>query len=336
MPVDPRFFEPLGATTLGALAKLTGAVFSGDAGAQIDSVAPANSAGRGDICFHEGAAAKTAASISPVAGACFVSEAAAVGLPEGVAALIVSRPRWAHIQAGHVLHKLREWDDVGGDPDVHETAILAPGAVVCAGAAIGEHAQIGPNAVIGPGVQIGCHTKVGANASIRCALIGDFVTILSGARIGESGFGVTGGPEGAENIPQWGRVIIQDHVLVGANTCIDRGAFADTMIGERTKIDNLCQIGHNVILGQNVLIASFGGISGSVTVGDSVQMGGRVGIADHVDIGEGATLAASTGIFRNIPRDEAWGGTPAKPMRQYLREVAWLKKQVAPKKKRSE
>lgn len=334
MPVDPRFFEPLGALTLGAIAELTGARINGDFTREFSGIAAAETAGPGDLCFHEGNA-KTAAEISDQAGACFVKESAAEGLPAAVTAIIVPLPRWAHVQASLALFRLREWaDDPGANsPSIHKSAKMSPGAVVCAGAAIGANTEIGPNAVVGPGVQIGEGVRIGANASLRCALIGNGVTILSGARIGESGFGVTGGPEGAEDIPQWGRVIIQDHALIGANTCIDRGAFADTIVGERTKIDNLCQIGHNVILGRNVLMASFTGISGSVTVGDGVQMGGRVGIADHVNIGEGAQLAASAGIFRDIPAGETWGGTPGKPIRQYLREVAWLQKQITPKKK---
>ncbi len=141
------------------------------------------------------------------------------------------------------------------------------------------------------------------------------------------------GPEGAEDAPQYGRVILQDHVTVGANSCIDRGAFDDTIIGEHTKIDNLCQIAHNVVTGRSVLMASFAGISGSVTIGDGTMLGGRVGIADHVKIGEGAQIAASAGVFREIPSGETWGGTPAKPIRQWMKEVAWLQKQTSGGKK---
>lgn len=328
MPVDPRFFEPLGAVTLGSVADLTGANLRGQRETELAGAAAADTARAGEICFHAGNA-KTAGSVSAHAGACFITEDGAAGLPEGVAALITPSPRWAHIQVVNRMFRLRDWADEGAPPQVHETARLAPGAVICADAAIGPNTTIGPNAVIGPGVQIGAGVQVGANASIRCALIGNHVNILSGARIGESGFGVTAGPDGAEDIPQLGRVILQDHVLVGANTCIDRGAFSDTIIGERTKIDNLCQIGHNVVIGRNVLIASFAGLSGTVTIGDGVIMGGRVGIADHVNIGAGATLAASAGIFRDIPAGEAWGGTPAQPLRQFLREVAWVRKHAA-------
>ena len=159
------------------------------------------------------------------------------------------------------------------------------------------------------------------------------LTILAGVSIGEAGFGVTGGPTGAEDIPQWGRVIIQDLVSIGANSCVDRGAFDDTIIGERTKIDNLVQIAHNVVIGRNVLMASFTGISGTTKIDDGVVMGGRVGVADHVHIGAGAKLAAASGIFRDIPAGEVWGGSPGRPLRQYLREIAWIQKQIAPKKK---
>jgi UDP-3-O-[3-hydroxymyristoyl] glucosamine N-acyltransferase len=143
------------------------------------------------------------------------------------------------------------------------------------------------------------------------------------------------GPGGAEDAPQFGRVIIQDGATIGANSCVDRGAFDDTIIGENTKIDNLCQIAHNVVLGRNVLMASFGGISGTVTVGDGVQLGGRVGIADHVVVGEGAQIAASAGVFREIPARETWGGTPARPLRDWMREIAWLQKQTSRERRKS-
>ena len=118
-------------------------------------------------------------------------------------------------------------------------------------------------------------------------------------------------PTGPERIPQIGRVVIQDNVEIGANSTIDRGAMADTVIGEDTKIDNLVQIAHNVRIGRNCMIAGLSGISGSVTVGDNVIMGGGVGIADHLTIGAGAQLAAGSGFMNNVPAGEIWGGYPA-------------------------
>ena len=334
MPVDPRFFEPLCQPTLGQLAELTGAQFDGDASAVVTGLAAADAAKPGDICFHDGDAA-SAASVSSNAVACFVKSGIAGHLPEGVAGLEVKFPRLAHAMAGDMMFRARGWfeDDDGESPSIDPTTRLAPGVVIAAGVAIGKRTTIGPNTVIGPGVQIGRDCIIGANVSIQCALIGNSVKINSGSRIGETGFGVMSGPDGAEDAPQYGRVILQDFVSIGANTCVDRGAFDDTILGERTKVDNLCQIAHNVVTGRSVLMASFAGISGSVTIGDGAMLGGRVGIADHVKVGAGTLLAASAGVFRTVPDGETWGGTPAKPLRQWMRELAWVQKQVAPKSK---
>lgn len=336
MSIDERFFQRIGAATLEEIAAHTGAKLVGSADILCESIAASQSAEAGELCFHEGDAVG-AASVSVNAAGCFVTEDASAHLPKSVAALICRWPRLSHSEASARLVMLRGWDNgaasVSGSAAIHETAQIAPGAVIGDGAAIGESAVIGANAVIGPGVQIGRHTQIAANASVMCALIGDHVSIGAGARIGEPGFGTMAGPQGAESAPQFGRVVIQDHARIGSNTCIDRGAFDDTVIGERTKVDNLCQIGHNVTTGRSVIMAAFGGISGSVSIGDGAMLGGRVGIADHVVIGDGSSLAASAGVFRDVPDGETWGGTPAKPIRQWMRETAWLQKQVAPSKK---
>lgn len=336
MSVDERFFQRIGAATLEEIAAHTGAQLVGPADTRCEGIAASQTARAGELCFHEGDAA-AAANVSAAATGCFVTEEASAHLPEGVAALVCRWPRLSHAEAAARLVALRGWETgsppVSGSAAIHETARIAPGAVIGDDAAIGEAAVIGANAVIGPGVQIGRHTHVAAGASVMCALIGDHVSIGAGARIGEPGFGTMAGPQGAESAPQFGRVIIQDHARIGSNTCIDRGAFDDTVIGERTKIDNLCQIGHNVTTGRSVIIAAFGGISGSVSIGDGAMLGGRVGVADHVVVGDGSSLAASAGVFRNVPDGETWGGTPAKPIRQWMRETAWLQKQVSPSKK---
>jgi UDP-3-O-[3-hydroxymyristoyl] glucosamine N-acyltransferase len=150
------------------------------------------------------------------------------------------------------------------------------------------------------------------------------VRILAGAVIGEPGFGATAGPKGLIDIPQLGRVILQDGVTIGANTTVDRGAYDDTVIGENTKIDNLVQIAHNVRMGRNCVMAGQAGIAGSVNIGDGVQFGGHAGVADHLTIGSGARVGAGAGVIKDIPPGETWGGTPARPIRQWLKETAWL------------
>jgi UDP-3-O-[3-hydroxymyristoyl] glucosamine N-acyltransferase len=126
-----------------------------------------------------------------------------------------------------------------------------------------------------------------------------------------------------------GRVIIQDRVTIGANSTIDRGAFDDTVLGEDVKIDNLCHIAHNCQIGRGVLMAAFAGISGSTTIGDAATLGGRVGVADHRNVGAGSTLAGASAVMQDVPAGEVWMGYPAKPIRKFLRETAWLSRKSA-------
>jgi UDP-3-O-[3-hydroxymyristoyl] glucosamine N-acyltransferase len=161
------------------------------------------------------------------------------------------------------------------------------------------------------------------------ALIGDRVIIHPGARIGQDGFGYLSSPKGHQKIPQARRVIIQDDVEIGANTTIDRGGSRDTVIGEGTKIDNLVQVGHNTSIGRRCVVVAQSGISGSVTIEDHVVLAARVGIPDHRRIGEGAVLAARSSVVRDIPPGGRWAGTPAKPIKQWLRELLTIERLAA-------
>jgi UDP-3-O-[3-hydroxymyristoyl] glucosamine N-acyltransferase len=175
--------------------------------------------------------------------------------------------------------------------------------------------------VIGAGVRIGRDCSVGAGCTVANALIGDRVILHPGCRIGQDGFGFIPGPKGHRKVPQVGRVIIQDDVEIGAGTTVDRGGLRDTVIGEGTKIDNLVQVGHNVTVGRHCLIVANSGIGGSSTLGDFVILGASAGLADNVVIGEGAQIAAASGVHRNVPPGARWSGTPARPLRQWLREM---------------
>jgi UDP-3-O-[3-hydroxymyristoyl] glucosamine N-acyltransferase len=215
---------------------------------------------------------------------------------------------------------------------VHPTArlepevVVDPGAVVGPGAEIGRGTVVGAGAVIGAGSRVGRDCSIGAGASILHALLGNRVIIHPGARIGQDGFGFAFADGKHRKVPQVGRVIVQDDVEIGANTTIDRGATRDTIIGEGTKIDNLVQVAHNVVIGRHCIIVAQTGISGSARLDDYVVLGGQVGVVGHVRIGEGAQIAASSNVNSDVPAGVRWGGTPAKPVRDWFRELHTLKR----------
>lgn len=325
---DSRFYEDLGPVGLQELAEIVGAgAPREDADLAIAGVAPLDRAGPADVGFFSDP--RYADDLKATkAGAIFLREAHADRAPAGSIALVTPEPQIAYAKAALRLHRARL--GASGPAAVDPTAeleagvALGPGAVVGPGARIGAGSTIGANAVVGPGVAIGRDCIVGPNVTIGFSLIGDRVRIYAGAVIGEAGFGVGGGRTGAVDLPQLGRVILQDGVTVGANSCIDRGAWEDTVVGENTKIDNQVQIGHGVRLGRSCVLAGQVGVSGSTVVGDGVMFGAKAGISDHVTIGSGAQIMAASGVMHDIPAGEVWGGAPAVPRRQFWRQVAFV------------
>jgi UDP-3-O-[3-hydroxymyristoyl] glucosamine N-acyltransferase len=197
------------------------------------------------------------------------------------------------------------------------------------GAVIGARVTLFDGVRIYAGASVGDDSVLHSNVVIRerCS-VGERVTLASGVVIGTDGFGYRPSADGRSivKIPHIGTVEIEDDVEIGANSCIDRGKFGATRIGQGTKIDNLCQIGHNCNIGCCVVISGQTGIAGSTTVGDGTQIGGGTAIADHLTIGRGVRLAARSGVMTDIPDGATWGGAPATELRSFLREIALIRK----------
>jgi UDP-3-O-[3-hydroxymyristoyl] glucosamine N-acyltransferase len=301
---------------------------------EIGGVAAASNAAAGQLVFAESEAALADAQASR-AGAIVTSRKVA-GDGTAKPMLFVSHPKLAFARAAELLRAGKAQEGIHASADVNVSASLAEGVSVGANAVIREHAVIGAYSRIEAGVVIGAGVHIGRNCHLYPRVVvypgtelGDHVIVHAGAVLGSDGFGYVRDNATGEytKFPQQGRLIIEDNVEIGANTTIDRGALEETRIGRGTKLDNLVHVGHNVSIGSNVVIAAQTGISGSSTIGDGAIVGGQVGIADHVEIGPGAILGAQAGIpsGKRIhgPGIVFWG-TPARPIKDYLKELATL------------
>ncbi|MBN2090360.1 UDP-3-O-(3-hydroxymyristoyl)glucosamine N-acyltransferase [candidate division KSB1 bacterium] len=224
------------------------------------------------------------------------------------------------------------------EPGIHPTAIIAEGTTLGENIAIGPYVIIGKNCQIAENVQIyagttilnhvdiGANTRIYQNVSIReGCVIGERVIIHPGAVIGADGFGFRNLNGTIQKIPQLGYVIIEDDVEIGANTCVDRAIVGATRIGKGSKLDNLVQIAHNVVIGENTVIAGQAGIAGSSQIGNGVVIAGQVGIADHIKIGDFAILAAQAGITKDVAPKIVVSGYPAREHFRAKREEAVIR-----------
>lgn len=331
---DPRFHPAAAPLTLAEIASLTGAELADPAAAEqlVHGAGPLGSAGAGEISFV--AAAKFLPALAQSnATACFITAKLAGQAATNAQLLLCDDPQLAYIRTAQRLY-LPEQAARGISPAAHvdKSAQLAPGvsvahgAVIGPGVEIGEDTIIGANTVIGAGVRIGRGCRIADQVSLSYCLVGNAVTIHSGARIGQDGFGYIPAPEGLAKMPQLGLVVIGDEVEIGANTTIDRGAGDDTTIGFGTKIDNLVQIGHNCRIGRFCIICAQCGISGSVTLGDGVVLGGSVGVADQISIGDGARIAAGSGLMKDVPAKAVQAGSPAVDIHVWRRQFVMLRK----------
>jgi UDP-3-O-[3-hydroxymyristoyl] glucosamine N-acyltransferase len=321
--------------TLRDLTEKLGCHLLGDNSITVTSVSSLQSANAESIVFVEDAKHLDAALASPAA-AIIAGEFAAQSTARKPL-LIASQPRLAFARAAKLLH-----DTQDRGRDIHPTAIVSASAQLGDNVAIGprsvlgEHVKIGDRTTIGAGCVVGDHAEIGAQCRLdanvtlySATTLGNRVVVQAGAVLGSEGFGYVRDSETGryEQFPQVGRLVIEDDVEIGANSTLDRGALDETRIRRGTKIDNLVHVGHNVQIGHDVVIAAQTGLSGSAIVEDNVIIGGQVGIADHVRIEEGAILGAQSGIpTKKVIRGRGvvFWGTPARPIREYLKELAFL------------
>lgn len=334
---DSRFFKKAGSFTLKQLAEVGGCEIlkPEDAEKQIENVNSLHAAGLTDISFLLSRKYLDALK-NTKAGACIVHPDFASFAPENTAVLLSKEPYRSYGLIAAAFYPTPKADKTVIHPKaiVAESASIGEGSRIEAGVVIGEnvtlgkHCHIRANAVIGDNVVMGDDCIVGENASVLYTLAGNQVYIYPGARIGQDGFGFFMSPKGHTKIPQLGRVIIGNDVEIGANTTIDRGALDDTMIGDGTRIDNLVQFGHNVQTGKCCVIVSQVGVAGSTKLGDFVVLAGQVGIAGHLNIGSGAQIAGQSGVISDVAPMENLMGTPAVPIKDFMRQAATLKKLI--------
>ncbi|MFZ0804181.1 MAG: UDP-3-O-(3-hydroxymyristoyl)glucosamine N-acyltransferase [Terriglobales bacterium] len=317
------------------VADLVHARLVGDGSTRLRGIASVASASPGDLVFVEDEK-NLARALQSKASAVIAGEFA-TGKTSAKPLLIHSQPRMGFARAAELFKPLSE-----AKPGVHPSAVVHASANLGKNVTVAERVVIGEGAKVGDGTRMGAGCVLGANVSVGrdCELypnvtiypavrLGDRVIVHAGAVLGSDGFGYVRDRETGryEKFPQIGRLEIEDDVEIGANSTIDRGALEVTRIGRGTKIDNLVHVGHNCQIGEDVVIAAQTGLSGSITIEKNVVLGGQVGIGEHARIAEGVMLGGQGGVLPNkVLRGSgvAFWGTPAKPVREYLKQLAAL------------
>lgn len=340
---DPRFFKNTGPHSLAKILNVSDARLENDVPAEerlIADVLPLSDAQPSHISFLDNR--KYSQELTQTkAGYCFVRPDDVKHVPAGTVALVSDQPYIAYALVAQLFYPNQAAQaHIASSAHIADNAEIGPGCeighnvVISAGVRIGSAVIIDANTVISENVTIGDETYIGSNVTISHADVGKSCQIHPGVRIGQRGFGFAMSPKGHVEVPQLGRVLIGNGCEIGANTTIDRGAGPDTIIGDGTRIDNLVQIGHNVQTGTNCVIVAQSGISGSTKLGHFAVIAAQVGIAGHLKIGDGAVCVARAGVMRDVGKKEHVGGAPAVPHKQWLKQQAFLMRQVSKTTKR--
>ena len=310
------------------IADFVGGTVRGDAATKITTVASLDRADAGALAYADGGYLDDVAK----------SHAACVLVPSndfpGRTVIVVDQPRVAFANVAQwLLTKEHPFDGIHPSAIIHENADLTARVTVGPWTVIESGVQIGSGTVIYPGSYIGRDCRIGTDCVVypRVVLyagvvLGDRVVLHAGTVLGADGFGFVFDGTRQVKIPQIGHLEVGSDAEIGANTCVDRGALDETVIGEGTKIDNLCQIAHNVQVGANAVISSQTGIAGSSRIGAHATIGGQVGIADYCRIDDHAVVGAQCGVpsRKRVPAGEVYWGTPARPLRNIKQQQAHL------------
>jgi UDP-3-O-[3-hydroxymyristoyl] glucosamine N-acyltransferase len=310
------------------IASLISGKLKGSDDIEIDSAAAIDGAGPGQLAFFDGPGAAP-----PTRASCLITRDGAADPGPERAVISTADPKTEFARVARLLHPAEH------PRGIHPTAVVAEDALIAASfigaaATVGARAELGEDCAIYEGVRIGRDVKIGRRTVIypNCVLydgvsIGSNCVLHAGVIVGAPGFGYVRSDGGEyETFPQIGTVVIEDRVEIGANTCVDRAALGETRIATGTKIDNLVQVGHNVVIGKRCVIAAQTGISGSVVIEDDCVIGGQVGFGDHALVKSGAVIGSQAGVLPGkIVRPGTWWGTPVQPLDEVKRQHAHLR-----------
>ncbi len=265
--------------------------------------------------------------------ACFIEEKNANKLPITTIPIVVKDPHLAFtLVLQHIYQEVLDSNHISLSAKINPTAhigenvFIGEHSVIEANVKIGNNSYVGHNTVIGAGVTIGENTIIYSNATIKYTTIGNNCTLHDGVRIGQEGFGFVPNSQGHIKIPQVGSVAIHNNVELGANTCIDRAALGETIVGDGTKIDNMVHIAHNVHIGKHCFITAGACFGGSTIIDDFVSISGNSTIAPHIRIESGSQIAGGSGVASSVPANSRMGGVPAIPIMQLWKQQALLNK----------